>query len=75
MPENHEIHIELLEDPQFVSLTLDGQEHIELKGADIITIKKNKIKNIRFIKNKNKSYFRNLSNIFTYGKRIKTYES
>lgn len=75
MPEDHEMHIKLLEDPQFVSLTLDGQEHIELKGSDLIVIKKNRIKNIRFIRNKNKSYFRNLSNIFTYGKRIKTYDS
>ncbi len=74
MPENHEIHIKLLEDPQYVSLTLDGQEHLELQGSDLIIIKKNRIKNIRFIKNKKKSYFRNLSNIFTYGKRIKTYE-
>jgi len=40
MPENHEIHIKLLEDPKNVSLTLDGQEHIELQGSDIVIIKK-----------------------------------
>ncbi len=75
LPETHEIHIKLLEDPEFVSLTLDGQDHVELQGGDLVVIKKNKIKNIRYIKNKKKTYFRNLSDIFTYGKRIKTYDS
>jgi NAD+ kinase len=74
MPENREIHLTILERPDFVSLTLDGQEHVELKGADKIIISKNKIKNIRFIRNKNKNYFKNLGDIFTYGKRIKTHD-
>lgn len=74
MPENREIRIELLEDPEFVSLTLDGQEHVELHGSDLVIISKNKVQNIRYIRNKNKSYFQNLGDIFTYGKRIKTHE-
>jgi NAD+ kinase len=74
LPENHEIHIKLLEDPEFVSLTLDGQGHIDLKGSDLIVIKKNRRRNIRYIKNKKKNYFKNLGDIFTYGKRIKTYQ-
>ena len=74
LPENHEIHIKLLEDPEFVSLTLDGQGHLELKGSDLIVIKKNRRRNIQYIKNKKKNYFKNLGDIFTYGKRIKTYQ-
>jgi NAD+ kinase len=52
-----------------INLTLDGQEAFSLLPSDIVNIKINPAKYIKFIKNENKTYFHTLKTKFTHGRR------
>lgn len=60
------LKIKLLDFPTSVILTLDGQEAINLEASDTVIITKHR-KNISFVKNPLKKYYRTLKEKFGHG--------
>jgi NAD+ kinase len=52
-----------------VTLTLDGQQMIDVNKGEVITITRSKIRYAKMVKNPNRSYFHTLKEKFTHGRR------
>lgn len=63
------LKVAIADNSDSVVLTIDGQEAIDLKPNQIVTISKNKSKNIKLIKNKDREYFLTLKEKLVHGRR------
>jgi NAD+ kinase len=68
LPGNESLLIKLLDKHNKVTLTLDGQEAINIDYHHHIKITKSRSRNIGLIKNPNRTYFFTLKEKFTHGK-------
>ena len=69
IPDSQRLTISILEKLDSVNITLDGQDIINLRPKDLVSIKKEARKIISFVKNSEKTYFHTLKEKFVHGRR------
>ena len=67
IPDNFTVKLSFEKNDFPVTLTLDGQETVEIGGGQYVSIKRLPGKNIQYIQNAMKTYFQTLKSKFTYG--------
>lgn len=69
LPDKQKLHLKLPTGSEDVTLTLDGQEVIPLKGKDTLEIQKSRTRYAKVIVNPDRTYFETFKEKFTQGKR------
>lgn len=69
IPDSQILTITMQERLETVNITMDGQDIINLKPKDVVSIKKEARKIISFVKNSEKTYFHTLKEKFVHGRR------
>ncbi len=63
------IEVKAIKSEDTLKITLDGQQAFIVSSGESIVITKSKTKNVKLIKNHNRTYFRTLKEKFTHGAR------
>jgi NAD+ kinase len=63
------IEVKAIKSDDTLKITLDGQQAFVVSSGESIVITKSKTKNVKLIKNHNRTYFRTLKEKFTHGAR------
>jgi NAD+ kinase len=69
IPDSNQLKIQLIENVQSVTITLDGQQAIPVNKDDLIIIKKLTRKTVSLIKNFDRTYFHTLKEKLVHGRR------
>jgi len=69
IPDKSSIIVKALGDTEVITLTLDGQQMINVEKNNLIVIRKNKSRVINLIENPERTYFHTLKEKFTHGRR------